>query len=1290
MIAPLPRSNPYPGPRAYQAGEKLYGRARELAELRNLLTAERLVLLYSPSGAGKSSLIEAALVPELVRRRFRVRPVASVGTPPTEGLPPGTNRYILSVLLALEQDQPPAEQLPLPVLGTLNLAVYLDRRRAAEGIVDEVLVFDQFEEVLTLDPTDLAAKTEFFVGLGEALRDRRRWALFALREDYLAGLDPYREHLPGGLAAGFRLDLLGPAAARLAIQEPARTAKIDFTDTAATKLVDDLRRVHVQQPDGTTVEQLGPWIEPVQLQVVCRRLWERLPPQTTQIEAMDLEVVGDVNSALAGYYSARVIDRVDSFASTKITERQIRDWFDHLITAQGLRGQVLQEPGASQGLDNRVIWSFVDDHLLRAEQRRGVVWFELAHDRLVDPIQESNQTWRAATLDPMQQQAARWESLGQPDSALLTDQAYKDAAAWAKEHPAELTRNEQAFLVASDKARRSRRATRLIRTGSLTLLAFIGFSLLVLYFALDASQQRDLAQAQATVAAQARVRADEQALIAQQQSQLAKSRQLATQAILQIDGQPDLALLLGVEAATITETLEARNSLLSALQRRPYFAAALHSPSSRIQSVAFSPDGRLLAAAGCAQTDLFGACTLGEVRLWNMETRQPFGPSFSPSSPVAATSLAFSPDGTRLAAGFTDESLLVWDVVTRQQQAMLQVDHVRGPFSSVESVAFSPDGRILAAGAVGGTINLWAVPAFQPFGTLGTNQLNIVWGLAFSPDGRILATANQDHTVRLWDVAARQPLTEPLAGPTAGVFSVAFSPDAQYLAAGGCAARDETRRCTSGPVLLWKVGARQAVTLTGHTDAVTGVAFSSDNHTLVSGSADNTLTLWNTATYLPYPFPLTGHTAAVNGVAFSPDGRTLASASTDTTIGLWDLDQRRYFVEPLGDADTGKRAVTFLPDGQHLMVGTASSITLWAGHPPRSGNPLIIAPPALRALSVSANGKILAALQGDTTIWLWDVTTARRIDLLPSASPNRVTALALSADGGILAIASCADPTCGGSIVRLWEVPTGQPHSPVLSGSLPGEISSLIFSPDSKRLAAGVCTVSSLAICREGVVQLWDVGTAREITILRGPRGTVQSVAFSPDSLSLAAASCGARPISGTTCSAGDVRLWNLTDLLAPGFLLRLHKGDVHVVAFSPDGHELASGGEDGVVLWDVTSRQPVGRLLPGAVNAVPPDSLAPEAQNNVSDLSFSPDGSQLAVARYAGPVLLWALPTAAWEQAACAQANRNLTLAEWQQYLGTTSYRRTCSNLPSGDTQENAAPTAVMTPPPGANGSMP
>ena len=274
--------NPYVGPRSFAAGEKLYGRDRELAELSDILLAQRIVLLYSPSGAGKSSLLEAALRPRLKKFDFDMPTTVRVGHEPPpqfDGLDV-RNRYVLSALLSLEEGVRTRPQLSAEELATIEFGDYL-RRVEAERDEDAsrqgelCLFFDQFEEIFTLDPTDGDAKRAFFVEVGSALRDRGRWALFAMREDFIAQLDPYVSLIPTRLSSRYRLDLLDVEAARLAVRKPAERLGVTFDPDAANHLIDDLRRVNVQR-GGRVESELGPYIEPVQLQVVCRRLWSTL------------------------------------------------------------------------------------------------------------------------------------------------------------------------------------------------------------------------------------------------------------------------------------------------------------------------------------------------------------------------------------------------------------------------------------------------------------------------------------------------------------------------------------------------------------------------------------------------------------------------------------------------------------------------------------------------------------------------------------------------------------------------------------------------------------------------------------------------------------------------------------------------------------------------------------------------------------------------------------------------------------------------------------------------------
>ena len=253
------RPNPYVGPRFFEKGETLYGRHRELRELLDLLIAERIVLLYSPSGAGKTSLIRAALIPALEKEGFRVLPVMRVGHEPPSTVrqtQAGFNRYVLSSLLALEEGRTPAEQASLTELAGMRLIEYLGDAKS-----NEVLIFDQFEEVLTVDPTDREAKEAFFAQVGEVLRERKRWALFAMREEYMPGLEPYVRPVPTRFGNTYRLDLLEEEAARDAIQLPSRDAGVDFTDDASKKLIDDLRRVRGVGPH--TLEAIRPYLRPM-------------------------------------------------------------------------------------------------------------------------------------------------------------------------------------------------------------------------------------------------------------------------------------------------------------------------------------------------------------------------------------------------------------------------------------------------------------------------------------------------------------------------------------------------------------------------------------------------------------------------------------------------------------------------------------------------------------------------------------------------------------------------------------------------------------------------------------------------------------------------------------------------------------------------------------------------------------------------------------------------------------------------------------------------------------------
>jgi hypothetical protein len=475
------KRTPFVGPRAIQKGELLFGRDKEASDLVDLLFSERIVLLHSPSGAGKSSLVNAGLIPALETEYLQILPVIRLNNELPEGFPKQdelakANRYVLSTMLSLEPVLPDSGQSTPADLTTISLDQYLGGIDPDEALV---LIFDQFEEVLTLDSLDLDAKHEFFRQLGEALRNpkRQRWALFATREDYVGSLDPYVQPIPTQLSVRMRLDLLGKEAAQQAIQRP-RPAGADeemslltdnFTPEAAKKLAEDLAQICVQQPDDSRLLKDGLHVEPVHLQVVCERLWREAQERgESQVGFDALMEVSTVDEALAGYFAEKVKAIADQRG---VPERRIRRWFDqHLITAQGIRGQVMRDVGESKGLDNKVIEDLINAYLVRQERRRGVIWFELAHDRLIEPVRKDNAAWQKDELTPQQRTASVWDQQGQPESFFLRGKDLAEFEKWAAKHDQELEEFERKLLNVSQDHRKGETRLQILAIGLIGML----------------------------------------------------------------------------------------------------------------------------------------------------------------------------------------------------------------------------------------------------------------------------------------------------------------------------------------------------------------------------------------------------------------------------------------------------------------------------------------------------------------------------------------------------------------------------------------------------------------------------------------------------------------------------------------------------------------------------------------------------------------------------------------------------------------------------------------------------
>ncbi len=934
-----PRPNPYVGPRSIDFGEPLYGRDAETRDLVSLLVAERIVLLHSPSGAGKTSLIQAALVPRMAQRKFFVRPVARVNRAPEQPrAAPGFNRYVFSLLSSFESAFPEAEQIPEPELASLSLADYLARRPKPPGASFELFIFDQFEEVITLNPADQDSKTEFFAQLGKLLADDTRWALFAIREDFVGTLDPYLKFIPDRFAAAFRLDLLGVKAASQALQRPVEQAGVAFDDEAARQLLDDLRQVQVQRPDGQIETQLGPYIEPVQLQVVAYRLWANLQPDDATIGLDDLRALGNVGQALGAYY-AQQVERVARQAG--ISERSIREWFDRRLISEGsLRAQVRMGAEASAGLPNAAVRQFEDAHLIRAEKRGGVTWYELAHDRLVQPVHQDNAAWFEQHLSLLQRQAELWDLQHRPEGLLLLGKELAEAEAWAKQHP--LLPVERDFLEmcrrAQRQAERERRRvwqlrflTVAVSAAALVACVFAGAALYAFGRANEqrvtaeaasvfAKEQQVTAQAASTLAVEQRATAERastlaverkataeiastqaieqkataeiastqavaQSIEAVQQSLVSFSRELAAGALVQIQSDPRLSVLLALQAVKSTydadgsTTYEAENALYQALQLAPYRLA-----------------------------------------LRERIANDPYGSANDFNSAV------FSPRGERIATAMENGAVLVWDAANGERLAALKVPTAR-------AVAFSPDGGQIAAGSADGLVYLWNAETYRPERQL-KGHAGLVVSVAYSPDGRRLVSASWDGTARVWDLRSGRELLA-LAGEGI-VESAAFSPDGRRIVTASRA----------GSAVIWDAGSGKALLRLAHegAPALSSARYSPDGRRIVTAGWDGSLHTWDAETGQPLQ-SWRPHTEGAYWAEYSPDGRLIASAGGEGTVYLWEAESGRRLRTLQGHSEDARHAA-FSPDGQSLVTASYDGTALvW----PVSVDPLLRAAEAVIA-----------------------------------------------------------------------------------------------------------------------------------------------------------------------------------------------------------------------------------------------------------------------------------------------------------------------------------------------------
>jgi WD40 repeat protein len=1068
--------------------------------------------------------------------------------------------------------------------------------------------------------------------------------VIALRADFYAACAPY-ENLRKFLSQN--QEYIGPMNAselRRAIEEPARANGWLFEPSLTDLLLQDIGADGDRSP------------EPGALPLLSHALLETWHRRSGRM----LTLAGYAESGKIHEAITRTAEAV--FAQFSIEEQSIaRNIFLRLTElgegTQETRRRVLlseiippPESTSSQNKTTETVLKMLSDARLIITTEETA---EVAHEALIREWDRLHE-WLTENREGLRlhrhitESAREWERQERDKELVYRGMRLAQALEWADSHLNDLNLLEREFLETSNALAKQETAER------------------------EAQRQREL-EAAHRLAESERQRAEQQTRTTQQlrtraiyvsaafiaavilaiiaffleqkavrETEIARSNELAAASISNLKVDPELSILLALQAVITSNTTGAEDALHRAVQAsRIKYTLTGH--TDEVNDIEFSPDGTKLASASLDRT----------AKVWDTASGKELFTLKGHGDQVLQ--IRFSPNGKSLATASRDGTAKIWDVATGQTLMTLS-----GHTGGLTDIKYSPDGKLVATIADDHMVKIWNAESGRELLTLTDTSLFVI---SFSPNGSRIALGYEDGTIRVWDIITKQAILTLPGGHDGPVYLVSFSPDGNKLV---------SNDYDNSSIAVWDIkSGEQLAALSGYFPA-----FDPNGTLLATWTNVGDLAVYDTSNYQKV-YTFVGHTAGGNGTIFNQNGSLLATPNADGTVKIWDMKNGRELFTLSGHAG-GVDDAAFSPGcvsppespfaqcGRYLATASRDkTIKIWDVTP--AGNREIITIPGYISFFNPIDKHLITGTFNDdlTTITYhnWDVTT---IGKEREASSFSVSHPALIYDGG-----NSPDTTLAGTVsvdgtAEVLNLTTGEvaltfkppePIESVVDISILASGTRLTTISQNKELIVWDATsgkkiatlpefldpwyrISFSSAGSEMIVvsdfsstaTLWNLATGEKLFDLTGHTQPLYNSAFSPD---------GKRLV--TVGKDGTAIVW---DVQTGKFLFTLpgHSASIEVAVFSMDGTQLATGCVDGAVkVWDVSAGPTTGQELLNLTGYSP----------YIFTVEFSPDGRTLASSSFAdGTTRVYTLRIEDLMAIARSRLTRSFTLEECQKYL--------------------------------------